>query len=309
MRPTRWSGARDRLRRAAGRLGRGEWSSRARSGTVREVDSAAGRGPTVAYAGILDGRALWLALDGIEESASVGLYGEPGYWQVPREQVEWVYGDSGDPRWSVRVPLGDLPGDAPATFELRVVHGGAATPPPVAGALAPSAPTRTPVPVEGPWEFAVSPSSAGTLELARIAARPRTPVDQLGAAPDHLWVRYRGVQDEGHLQVLDAADRLVARLPSRPDGDRVRGVVSAEALPSQGRWRLVTGPEMHTEKDTAAATEADWRPLTRAWHDLRQPTRSVTLPALHLGSGTALRFSWDPDGWLCVVLEDTEQQR
>ena len=133
---------------------------------VAAPDSPGNR-PQAAFAGVLDGRHLWLAVDATPGTLALRTTGDQG-------QVVPLASDlaEDDPRYrSVRSDLSTLPGPGAARYEVVITAPGGKvhrvwTPP-----LARNEPVRTPAADGVQWQ--VARSADGTLELAPRAGTRR----------------------------------------------------------------------------------------------------------------------------------------
>jgi hypothetical protein len=257
----------------------------------RSDGDAPSRGPVAAYAGILDGRHLWLAL---ESGGRAGLH---------------------DPATGSTVELADevtdllslLPAGA-ATYD--VVQGGR----PVWGPPRPAGdPTRVPVAPDGLTQLSLERTEAGHL---RVTRRPVPPTALLQAielrdGDAHLTLLPPGdpgdpggIAPGTHLLLLDADDELLDQLPVTAHDGRVEALLGVADLPA-GHFGVVR---------LALGTETDWVRIRRRRSDLADPHRAVLLPELHGPDGDPeaeedaprARFRWNPDSHLVLRVLDPD---
>ena len=137
---------------------------------------ASGGGPVASYAGILDGRRLWLSVEG-----AVAL----------RDAAGALHPLSGDPAAGVDLPAGE--------GEWDVVCDGE----PVAIAPFPKGTTRVPPSPDGLTQLALVRTDAGTLRVRRTRRTPG--VDVLGFAVDDAGVRVTLAGEVTEVRVGDAS--------------------------------------------------------------------------------------------------------
>ncbi|GAB6985632.1 hypothetical protein [Nocardioides pyridinolyticus] len=179
---------------------------------------ASGAGPVASYAGILDGRRLWLSAEGAP---------------ALRDAAGTLHPLAGDPASGL-----DLPG---TEGEWDVVVDGE----PVT--IAPFAKSTTRVPPDGPWQWALVRTDAGTL---RVRRRRRAPgVDVVGFA----------VEGDG-VRVTLAGEVEAVRV-----GEATYPVADGAVVLTPGP----TGPVLAQPGD---------RPLRRRANDLATPGQAVLLP-------------------------------
>ena len=144
------------MRAVPGRLGR-RLGDAARS-AARDLRDAGGSEPIAAYARVLDGRHLWLAVD------APGLGGEDVRLLHEGADVTPPNDAPADPAYlSLRWDLDALPGDDGATYAVVAGHR-----PVRAGDLPEAGPMRTPPDPEGRWQYDVR-TDDGILTLGRRA--------------------------------------------------------------------------------------------------------------------------------------------
>lgn len=151
---------------------------------------SSGGGPAALYAGILDGRRLWLA---VETPGTLGLRDAAGRTQAL----------PGDPVTGLELPTDE--------GEWDVVCDGE----PVTVEELPKNPTRVPPSPDGRTQLALVRTEAGTLRVRRTRRRPG--VDVLAFAVDGDGVRVVLAEDVAEVRVGDTAypvtDRTVVLTP------------------------------------------------------------------------------------------------
>lgn len=231
-----------------------------------------------AYAGILDGESLWLALEATP--GTIGLRDEAGEVHPLRSDLA-----EDDPEYrSVRAGLLDLPGEDEQAYEVVLVPPGGRGERLVWTAPFPSNPTRVPPSRDGRWQLSLGRTEEGTLLVRRTRPAPALDVLDLAVSEDGIRVTFVG----GHATELRlvAGDTVLARYPVTRDGDRQVATITEPELPEAAGQlvRLVAGE----------------LPLRRRANDLATPNNAVLLPVL-LGDDlevARLRLRWSPDGYL-----------
>lgn len=244
--------------------------------------------PVAAYAGILDGRHLWLSLesDGVAE-----LRGPSGTYPLTGAVTDL---------------LALLP-ESEATYD--VVLAGA----PLGVAPFPTDPTRVPLSPDGRTQLRLERTGTGHLRLGRRPVPPTALLEaiELRGSDVHLTLRPPGdVRPGSHLVLLDADDQVLSALPVTAHGGHVEALLGVGDLPA-GYFGVVR---------LALGTETDWVRIRRDRSDLADPHRAVLLPELLdaadqgdglLGSDEVVpraRFRWNPDSLLVVrVLDPAER--
>ncbi len=253
-----------------------------------------GHRPRAAFAGVLDGRHLWLAIDATPGSLAL----REGATDRTVPLVSDLSED--DPRYrSVRADLAALPGEGEARYDVVVTAPGGKvhrvwTPP-----LAPPGVMRTPTVGTVRWE--VARTTDGTLQVARTAAQAGVELREVEAAPDgavtlHLRPGPQGADlAETPLRVVDedSGDLLLERAltPDR-DGFSVR-VDPADIPDGVGLSAGVLVGEL---------------PVRRRADGLARPDAAVLLPQHQTEDGESIVvYRWRADGTLRVRRREAGQ--
>jgi hypothetical protein len=244
---------------------------------------APGSRPRAAYAGVLDGRHLWLAIDATPGTLAVR---EPRTGQVVPLASDLA---EDDPHYrSVRTDLALLPGDDATRYEVVVTAPGGKvhrvwTPP-----IARNEPVLTPARDGVQWQ--VARSDDGTLELTRRPAPEGAVLVGIEEALDEtVTLRIGGVPDDAELRLVDdeSGQVLLTRPMTVEDG-----VAVATLTPD-----LVPGGE-----GLSTSVHAGDLPVRRRANELARPDTAVLLPQHQSedGQSVAVVYRWLPDGILRV---------
>ncbi len=248
---------------------------------------ARGNRPRAAFAGVLDGRHLWLAVDATPGTLALRETGTDKVVPLASDIPE------DDPRYrSVRSDLSALPGHDARRFEVVITAPGGKvhrvwTPP-----LTQGEPVRTPARDGVQWQ--VARSTDGTLELVREPAPGGALlVDIAIDADDVTTLGVAGAPDGSELRLVDdeSGDVLVT-LPLIHTPGRATASISPGDVPE--------GPGL------SAKLYAGDLPVRRRDHGLSRPAGAVLLPQVqNRDSGDdapiwSLVFRWLPDGILRV---------
>jgi len=257
---------------------------------------APGNRPRAAFAGVLDGRHLWLAVDATPGALALRTTGDHG-------QVVPLVSDlaEDDPRYrSVRSDLAALPGHEATTYDVVITAPGGQvhrvwTPP-----LPRGEPVRTPA--VGGVQWQVSRSADGTLGLRREPAPPGAPLVAIDIDTDDVTTLHiAGAAADADLRLVD--DETGEVLLSRPL-THAAGVATGTLSPD----------DVPEGIGLSAAVHAGDLPVRRRSNDLARPDNAVLLPQVQNdgadgadesadGSGGplfSLIFRWLPDGVLRV---------
>jgi hypothetical protein len=261
---------------------------------VAAPDSPGNR-PQTAFAGVLDGRHLWLAVDATPGTLALRTTGDQG-------QVVPLASDlaEDDPRYrSVRSDLSTLPGPGAARYEVVITAPGGKvhrvwTPP-----LARNEPVRTPAADGVQWQ--VARSADGTLELLREPAADGAVLLDIDIDTDDVTtLRIGGAAADAELRLVDdeTGEVLVTRPLMHADGVATGTLSPADVPEGIG---------------LTAAVHAGDLPVRRRANDLARPDNAVLLPQVQNDEADggadggaddaplfAVIFRWLPDGILRV---------
>jgi hypothetical protein len=262
-------------------------------------DEAPSRGPVAAYAAVLDGCHLWLAIEAMPGTLSL-RDPESGDLLPLNGDV-----DDGLKYRAVRANLTQLP--TPANPEVaydvmlkssRLLPARHVWTPP----LKPLAPARVPPAPDGVTQFRIDRTESGHL---RVLRRPLPVTAELvliepRGGSVHLVVRPPdGVQAGTHLLLLDTEDDLIGNLPMTGQDGTLEALLGVDDLPA-GHFGVIR---------LALGTPEDWVRIRRRRSDLADPNAAVLLPELYgddLDRPRA-RFRWAPDSLLTVRVLDPDE--
>jgi hypothetical protein len=246
---------------------------------------APGSRPQAAFAGILDGRHLWLAVDATPGTLAIRETDTASIVPLPSDLAE------DDPRYrSVRTDLTGLPGEAAARYEVVITAPGGKvhrvwTPP-----LARNEPVRTPAAGDTQWQL--SRAVDGTLELLREQAPAGAVlVDIQAPDDDSVTLRIGGAPAVAELRLVDdeSGDVLLTTPLRRENGMAVASIAHADVPDGLG---------------LSAGVFVGDLPVRRRASDLTRPDNAVLLPQVQNESNEgplfALVYRWLPDGVLRV---------
>ena len=270
--------AREAADQARERLGRGE------EATPAPAADAPGNRPRAAFAGILDGRHLWLAVDATPGTLAVR--------EAATDQIVSLDTDlaEDDPRYrSVRSDLGGLTGGDGRYDVVITAPGGKLhhvwTPP-----LVRNEPVR--VPAGDAYAWSLARTDDGTLQLLRDPAPTGAFLLHVASAlDDTMTLHLGGVADGAELRLVDDDSGEV--LLTRPlTGDA--GVAVATIAPT----------DVPEGIGLSATVYAGDLPVRRRANDLARPDTAVMLPQVQNPDDDGPLFSlvlrWLPDGVLRV---------
>ncbi len=245
--------------------------------------------PVVAFAGILDGRSLWvaihaapgaLALRAVESGDVVALASD-----VPDD----------DPAFrSVRVDLRELPGGAEAaSYDVVLVPAGGGTATPVwSHPLPAETVVRTPVSADGSHAWSLERRDDGGLRAVRV---PRSPTALLRSVAQEgetfsLTVEVPGEPGAGHELSLVA-----------DDGTVVHALAMTRASDGLGRADIVLA-DLPAGDDVWTRVLVDGLEVRRRGDDLVQAQASTLMPQVfgEDRSRPRLRLRWTTDGLLVL---------
>ena len=240
-----------------------------------------------AYAGILDGETLWLAVEATP--GTLALRDEAG-------EVHPLHSDlaEDDPAYrSVRAGLLDLPGDDETAYDVVLVSPSGREPRLVWTPPFPRNPTRVPPSRDGRWQLGLRRTEEGMLRIRR--SRPAAGLDVLDLAVDDEGLRITFVAGAATELRLVEDETVLAAYPLTRDGDRQVATIPEAALPEgTGQLgRLLAGD----------------LPLRRRANDLANPNHAVLLPELFGDDPdlARLRLRWSPDGHLLARVVDRDE--
>lgn len=253
--------------------------------------------PVTAYAGILDGEHLWLAVEATAGTLALR--------DVASGDVHGLAGDLAEDdlaHRSVRVDLTTLPGDGPATYDAVLVPTGGGSPTPVwTPPLVTDTPVTTPPTRDGRWQLDVARADDGTLQVTRRPLGPSAELLAVSVTEDGIELVLGGVPAAGELMLLARKGGVRAAYPLQAAGDRVRAVLTVAGLPEGG-------PRFAT---VAVGTPGAAVPVRRRHNGLADPNPAVVLPELFGDDPERprLRLRYAPDGRLTVRLPDPHAGR
>jgi hypothetical protein len=252
--------------------------------------------PVAAYAGIVDGQTLWLAVEAVAGSLAFRV-GEAGDVVAARSDLA-----EDQPAYrSIRVDLADLPGGEPASYHVVLVPPGGGRPKPVWSPPLPAGgPLTVPPARDGRTQFALNRTDEGFLRVLRRTLAPATELR-------HVRLRDAGLElivdpvagAEPTLLLLDQdSPAVVASWPIDPTDEGWSAVVSLDRLPPGSGQTLRVG----------VGTPEDWIPVRRRRNDLAEANRAVLLPPLYDDEADRprLRLLWSRGGLLQTRLPQPE---
>jgi hypothetical protein len=232
------------------------------------------RAPVAAYAAVLDGRHLWLALD---RQYDGGLALKPASGDAIPLEAERTQ------RWlECRADLATLLPPHDATYDVVLKT----------SRLKPAKPVHgTPVPSARTTAYAVERADDGHLVVRRRAVPPTAELETVELRGDRVHLRIaHGVEVGCHLMLLDQDDALLETLPVTAHDGHLEALVGIDDLPAGyfGMLRLAVGtPERPVR-------------IRRRDDDLADANRAVLLPELLEDDEIRARFRWNLDGLLAV---------
>lgn len=244
--------------------------------------------PVAAYAGILDGQTLWLAVDASPGTLALREDGTGDVHPLLSDIAE------DDPAHrSVRADLLGLPGDADTAYDVVLVPPNGRNPRLVWAAPFPKLPTRVPPSRDGRWQFGLGRTDEGMLRVRRTTPAPGAEVLDLAVDEAGIRVVLAGT-DATELRLVED-DAVLASYPLTRDGDRTVAVIAEPALP-EGTGQL-------------ARLLAGDLPLRRRANDLANPNHAVLLPVLFGDDPdlARLRLRWSPEGELVARVVDRDE--
>ncbi|MDI6909162.1 hypothetical protein [Nocardioides sp.] len=255
--------------------------------------------PVAAYAGILDGHTLWLAIEAAPGTLALrDAAGE--VHPLPSDLAEH------DPAYrDVRADLLGLPGEDETAYDVVLVPTGGRAPRLVWVAPFQAGPTRVPPSPDGRWQLGLGRTDEGMLRVRRSRPAPGLDVVDLTVTEDGIRITLPAgdpddpddadhADDPAELRLVED-DAVLAAYPIARDGDRRVAVLTEAALPEgTGQLgRLLVGD----------------LPLRRRANDLVNPNQAVLLPALFGDDPdlARLRLRWSPEGHLVGRIVDRNE--
>ncbi|MCW2764844.1 MAG: hypothetical protein JWO11_803 [Nocardioides sp.] len=252
------------------------------------------RSPVSAYAGIVDGQTLWLAVEATAGALAFRASEDGDVVAVRSDLAE------DQPAYrSIRVDLAELAGDGPASYDVVLVPAGGGSPKPVWSPPLPAGePLTIPPARDGRTQFALSRTDDGFLRIERRALAPAAELRQVCLGGDGIELTVDPVAGVAStLLLLDQqAPEVVASIPLEPTASGWRGVVTLDPLPTGSDRVLRVG----------VGSAESWQPVRRRHNDLVNPNRAVLLPQLYDDDGPRLRMRWTGAGLLQVRLLEAD---
>lgn len=244
--------------------------------------------PVVAFAGILDGRRLWLAIGAAPGALALRDVASGDVVALASEVPD------DDPAFrSIRADLAALPGaPAPASYDVVLVPAGGGTPRPVWSHPLPTAgPVRTPVADDGSHAWALERGDDGGLRAVRTPQPPSLALRRVtqDAGTIALAIEAPGPDESPDLRLVDKEGALVLSLPTRRGDDGLlHARLSLADLPAGDEvWPRVLVGDL---------------PVRRRHDDLTKAQAAAMLPQLFGDDPETpeLRLRWTPEGTLGV---------
>ncbi|MDN4160083.1 hypothetical protein [Nocardioides abyssi] len=258
--------------------------------------------PTAAYAAVLDGEHLWLAVEAAPGTLALRVDGG--------DEVVPLVGDHEDtPAFrSVRADLLALPGADDASYDVVLLGPGGRSPKPVwtpplalTPGAAPDGPTLVPTSRDGSRRFALERADDGTLRLVRtVVAEPLPRLVSVTTTP------------EGDAVELHVAGAMGGELHLRSGGPGGEVVATVEILDGRARLhRDVVPLDRGRRLAVTAGTATAARPVARDGNDLREANPATLLPHVYLDDADRplWRLVWTPDRTLGVRVPPRDQDQ
>lgn len=250
--------------------------------------------PVVAFAGILDGRSLWLAIHAAPGSLALRATGTgdgPGDVVALASDVP-----DDDPAFrSVRVDLAQLPGGAePASYDVVLVPAGGGSPKPVWSHPLPTGSlVRTPLSADGGHAWSLERGEDGGLRAVRSPQPATVALRAVAQAGDAITLAIDplpGDLPDHHgpdLRLVDKEGALVHTLPLTVGDD---GLLHAR----------LTLADLPSGDESWPRVMVDEVPVRRRHDDLAKAQVSTMLPQLFGEDPETpeLRLRWTPEGTL-----------
>jgi hypothetical protein len=247
--------------------------------------------PVSAYAGIVDGQTLWLAVEAVAGSLALRGTGSTDVIALRSDLAE------DQPAYrSIRVDLAELPGDEPASYDVVLVPPGGGNPRPVwTRPLAAGGPLRTPPTRDGATQHALERTEDGFLRVRRESVAPAGELRAMGLRDGGIELTVAPVDAEPTLLLLDQeSPDVVVSCPLDVTDAGWHTSVTLDRLPADDARVLRVG----------VGTAERWVPVRRRHNDLTNPNRSVLLPQLYdeATDRPRLRARWTGEGLLQLRL-------
>lgn len=242
--------------------------------------------PVAAFAGILDGQSLWVAVAAVPGSLALR--------DTDSGDVRALTNDAPDDQptyTSARMDLRGLPGDTPATYDVVLVPSGGRSPRPVwsgplpAGRVAPARDERT--------QWGLQRTDDGWLQVSRTPLGTTGWLTGIEESPDGIRLT---IQAEVSLEApvvaaLLADGEAVATFSMTQQGTTLTTVLSADAT---------LDPDLDAQTRVVVGGPDDWTPVRRRHDDLPDPGRGAPLPPVTLpGTETPrIRLRFGGEGFL-----------
>lgn len=224
--------------------------------------------PVAAYAGILDGRTLWLAIEAVAGSLALRPTGGVDVIAVRSDLAE------DQPAYrSIRIDLGDLGGEDPASYDVVLVPPGGGNAKPVwSHPLAQGGPITVPPGPDGRTQHALARTDDGFLQIRRRRLEPASELRRIELLDGGIELTVARVPDaEPTLVLLDQESAAVASYPLEDVEAGWRAVVASDDLP------VGTGVMLRVGVGTGDA----WVPVRRRHNDLANANAAVLLPQVY----------------------------
>ena len=262
-------------------------------------DEAPNRGPVAAYAAVLDGRHLWLAIEAMPGTLSLR---DPSSGDLVPLAGDL---DDGLKYRAARADLTELPTPAnpEAAYDVmlkssRLLPARHVWTPP----LKPLAPARVPPAPDGVTQFRLARNEDGHLRVLRQQLPVTAELVSVDRRGDQVHLALRppdGVLPGTHLLLLDTGDAQLGTLPMSGQDGTLEALVGVDDLPP-GYFGVIR---------LAAGTTDSWMRIRRRRSDLADPNGAVLLPELYGDDPDRphARFRWAPDSLLTVRVIDPEE--
>ncbi|MGZ4465674.1 MAG: hypothetical protein ACXVW1_07370 [Nocardioides sp.] len=246
--------------------------------------------PLAAYAGILDGETLWLAVEAT--SGSLALRETQTGAVVP---LVSDLADEDPHHLSVRADLRVVHGDDAAAYDVVVERAGAAPAPVWSEPLNEGNPVAAPPTRDGRLRYRVVRTPEGFLQVTRRPLDPTAEVRAIEDHPDGIHLLL-GNAPTGDLLMVDDDGGMLATHPLTPEGEVARAVITADRLPDPA----------HRFARLAAGAPDSFVLLRRFHNSLAEPQAGVVLPELFGDDPTwpRMRMRYTNDGLLNVRLPE-----